>query len=117
MAKSKEDRHQARLAIVKEHVRFENLHDLEGILQTFGDVIAYEDQARGSEYPGLEGIRSYYEQLLKASSDLRIDIKQEHVSNVAVILEVEISGTHTGDWDGLPSTGRRFVFPLCAVHI
>ncbi len=110
------DRLAARLAIVREHVRLENLHDLESILKTFGDAVAYEDQAWRNEYPGADGIRSYYEQLLEASSDLRIDIEQEHVSSAAVILEVVVRGTHTGEWHGLPSTGRHFEFPLCAVY-
>ena len=30
-----------RLAIVKEHVRFENAHDLDGIMGTFGAVACY----------------------------------------------------------------------------
>lgn len=116
MTYSNEDRLAARLALVREHVRLENLHDLEGILKTFGDAVAYEDQAWRSEYPGAAGIRSYYEQLLEASSDLRIEIEQEHVSGAAVILEVVVRGTHTGEWYGLPSTGRPFEFPLCAVY-
>jgi hypothetical protein len=32
-----------------------------------------------------------------------------------VILEVRISGTHTGPWRGLPATGRRLDFPLCGL--
>ncbi len=34
-----------RLEFVRAHVDCENRHDLEGILQTFGAAIAYEDQA------------------------------------------------------------------------
>lgn len=94
----------------------ENAHDLEGILDTFGDAVAYEDQAWLNEYAGAAGIRSYYEQLLEASADLRIDIESEHVGEATVVLEVVIRGTHTGNWYGLPSTGRRFEFPLCAVY-
>lgn len=116
MTYANDDRSTARLALVREHVQSENLHDLEGILKTFGDAIAYEDQAWRSEYPGAEGIRSYYEQLLEASSDLWIDIEREHVGSEAVILEVVIRGTHTGEWYGLPSTGHRFDFPLCSVY-
>ena len=32
------------------------------------------------------------------------------------MLEVTISGTHLGAWRGLPATGRRLSFPLCAVY-
>jgi hypothetical protein len=34
----------------------------------------------------------------------------------AVILECEIQGSHLGWWRGLPPTGRRVRFPLCAVY-
>lgn len=116
MVGTTDEQRETRLALVREHVRRENLHDLEGILETFGDAVAYEDRAWRDDYPGAAGIRSYYAQLLEASSDLRIDIEREHVSEETVVLEVTIRGTHTGSWRGLPSTGRRFEFPLCAVY-
>ena len=111
-----DDRREIRLALVREHVRMENLHDLEGILKTFGNAMGYEDQAWRSKYPGIEGVRTYYETLLEASSDLQIEVTAEYVSDAAVILEMIIRGTHTGEWYGLPSTGYRFEFPLCAVY-
>jgi SnoaL-like polyketide cyclase len=33
-----------------------------------------------------------------------------------IILEVTISGTHTGPWHGLPATARRFEIPLCGIY-
>ena len=33
-----------------------------------------------------------------------------------LVLEVTIRGTHLGPWRGLPATGRRMEFPLCAVY-
>jgi hypothetical protein len=37
------------------------------------------------------------------------------VTDEAVILEVMISGTHTGTWRGLPPTGKPVSFPLCGI--
>lgn len=104
-----------RLKLVREHIRHENRHDLKGILETFGVADAYEDRSWGERWTGMEGIRAYYESLLAASEDLRIDIEREHVTDETVLLEVTISGTHTGTWYGMPATGRRFAFPLCAI--
>lgn len=42
-------------------------------------------------------------------------IDPKHVAEDVVILEVIITGTHLGSWHGLPATGRRIRFPLCAV--
>jgi hypothetical protein len=33
----------------------------------------------------------------------------------AVILEVIVSGTHRGNWRGLPPAGRFVEFPLCGI--
>lgn len=115
MASPTDEGARARLELVREHVRRENRHDLEGILETFGEADAYEDRAWEKRWPGEEGVRSYYESLLAASEDLRIEIVREHVTEEAVLLEVTISGTHTGSWYGMPATGRRFECPLCAV--
>lgn len=38
------------------------------------------------------------------------------MADEAVIIECEIRGTHLGWWRGLPPTGRRVRFPLCAVY-
>ena len=43
-AKSSEARTKARIQIVEEHLRLENLHDLDGILGTFGPNARYDDE-------------------------------------------------------------------------
>ncbi len=106
----------ARISTVEEHLRSENLHDLEAIMQTFGPEAQYEDEAWGEHHKGRAGVQSYYEGLVRALPDLRIDVNRKHVAEENIILEVEISGTHKGPWKGLPGTGRRVRFPLCAVY-
>jgi steroid delta-isomerase-like uncharacterized protein len=106
----------ARLALVEEHVRFENDHDLESVLGTFGATPRYDDEPNGEHHLGLEGIHRYYEDLMRALPDLHIDVKRRYVTDDALTLEVEISGTHLGPWRGLPATGRRVRFPLCAIY-
>jgi hypothetical protein len=106
MAEADPSPHQlkCRLELVRAHVDCENRHDFEGILQTFGTAIAYEDQAWRTRYPGSEGVRLYYEEFLHACADLRIEVHAEHVCTDTIVLEVTISGTHTGSWHGLPAT-------------
>jgi predicted ester cyclase len=64
----------------------------------------------------LEAVRKHYEQLFKAAPDLAIEVLNRYVTDDAVILECEIRGSHLGWWRGLPPTGRRLRFPLCAVY-
>ncbi|MBF5042305.1 hypothetical protein FGE12_07830 [Aggregicoccus sp. 17bor-14] len=108
-------RAQRRLQRVEEHVRQENAHDLDGLMATFGSDGFYDDEPWSEHHAGLAGVRSYYRDLLRASPDFHIEVKQRHVTEEAVILEVQLSGTHQGAWRGLPATGRAFSFPLCAV--
>ena len=105
-----------RIRQVEEHVRFENAHDLDGLMSTFGANGFYDDAPWSERHDGLDGVRRYYETMLRAAPDFHIEVKHRHVAEDCVVLEVELTGTHLGAWRGLPATGRRFDFPLCAVY-
>jgi steroid delta-isomerase-like uncharacterized protein len=106
----------ARIARVEEHVRLENEHDLEGVMLTYAASARYDDEPYGEHHAGRREVRLYYERLMRALPDLRIEIHRRHVTDEVVILECVIGGTHLGEWRGLPATGRRVRFPLCAVY-
>jgi steroid delta-isomerase-like uncharacterized protein len=110
------DRRSARIATVERHIRLENEHDLEGVLRTFGDTARYDDEPWSEHYEGRNGVRLFYEQLMKALPDLEIDVERRHVTDDAILVEVMIRGTHLGGWRGLPATGRRVEFPVCGVY-
>ncbi len=110
------DKRSARIAIVEEHLRLENAHDLDGVLATFGDIAQYDDEAWGEHHKGKDGVRSFYTILMKALPDLEILVRKRYVTDDAIILEVLIRGTHLGAWRGLPATGRRVELPLCGVY-
>jgi steroid delta-isomerase-like uncharacterized protein len=106
----------ARLALVEQHVRMENEHNLDGVLDTFGDTAQYDDEPWNEHYKGRTGVRAFYEQLMKALPDLAIDVQRRHVTDETILLEVIIRGTHLGAWRGLPPTARRVEIPLCGVY-
>jgi steroid delta-isomerase-like uncharacterized protein len=110
------DRRSARIAIVEQHIRLENEHDLQGVLGTFGDAARYDDEPWGEHYTGRKGVCLFYEQLMKALPDLQIETQRQHVTEDAILVEVVIRGTHLGGWRGLPATGRRVEFKLCGVY-
>jgi steroid delta-isomerase-like uncharacterized protein len=110
------DDRSSRVAIVEEHVRFENEHNLEGVIQTFGESARYDDEPWNQHYEGRGQVRQFYEQLMAALPDLSIEIVRRHVAAETVILEVIIRGTQLGPWRGLPPTGRRVEVPLCGVY-
>jgi steroid delta-isomerase-like uncharacterized protein len=91
--------------------------DQPGILRTFGPTARYDDEPWDGHYIGHDGVRTYYDGLLKAMPDLRIEVQQRYASQNAVIVEVIISGHHLGAWRGLPPTGRPVRFPLCGIFV
>lgn len=107
---------QTRIAVVDEHIRCENLHDLEAVMATFGMEARYDDEPWGDHRTGREGVRSYYVELMHALPDLTIEVTQRHVASESVVVEVIIRGCHLGSWRGLPATGRRIEFPLCGIY-
>ncbi len=115
MASILSDRVRAQVALVEEHVRRENAHDLPGIMATFGHRACYDDEPWGEHHKGRDAVHGYYEGLLASLPDLQIDITRCLAAEDGVVLEVRISGTHLGPWRGLPPTGRRVSFPLCGV--
>jgi len=110
------DRLSPRIALVEQHVRLENAHDLDGVLGTFGGAAHYDDEAWGEHYEGASGVREFYSQLMKALPDLQIEVVRRHATEEAIVLEVMIRGTQLGPWRGLPATGRRVEIPLCGVY-
>jgi steroid delta-isomerase-like uncharacterized protein len=107
---------QARIARVEEHIRLENEHDLDGVMQTYAESARYDDEPYDEHHRGSGQVRLYYERLMRALPDLRIEVQKRHATDEVVILECVISGTHLGEWRGLPATGRHVRFPLCAVY-
>jgi steroid delta-isomerase-like uncharacterized protein len=110
------DRRAERIAIVEQHIRLENAHDLEGVLGTFGQDARYDDEPWNEHYKNIDGVRTFYSQLMTALPDLQIDIQRRHVTDDAILVEVIIRGTQLGSWRGLPATGRRVEIPLCGVY-
>ena len=116
MADLEGERAKVRWALVQEHIACENRHDLEGVMATFGADARFEDEPWNDRRAGRDAVRTYYTEILRALPDLVIEVRRRHAAAETLTLEVTISGTHRGDWRGLPATGRRVAFPLCAVY-
>lgn len=110
------ERLQARRAIVEEHIRCENRHDLDDLMATFGTDARYDDEPWGDYRTGRDGVRSYYIDLMRALPDLAIAVTHWHEATETLVVEVIIRGTHLGPWRGVPATGRPMEFPLCGIY-
>ena len=112
-----QDQLEARLKLVDEHMRAENGHDVDAVMQTFGKDPIFV--LNGDTLTGPESIRAMYEDFgfggRGGFANIHVEVKQRHISDNAVILEATLSGEHTNTWQGIPATGRKVEVPLCAV--
>ena len=107
---------EARIKLVDEHVKAEVERDLDAIMHTWGKSPWFEDVPFGEKWYGRDEIFEHYKELLAAFPDLDIEVHKRHVTDEFVILEVTVTGTHLGDWRGLPAMGRRMESRVCALY-
>lgn len=103
---------QRREAIVMEHAAAENRHDVEATIATFHQA-RYEFNGNPSD--GEEAVRELLQGLVQGFPDFHADIRKIRHADDAVFGEAIITGTHDGEWAGLPPTGRRIEVPVAAI--
>jgi steroid delta-isomerase-like uncharacterized protein len=103
---------QRREAIVNQHADAENRHDIEATIATFHHP-RYE--MTGDPSDGEEAVRELLQGLMHGLPDLHADISRLRHTDDAVLIEGLITGTHDGEWQGIPATGRHIEFPVVAI--
>src|SRR3954469_4773591 len=93
--------------VVREHMESENAHQFDTTIATFGHP-RYELVATGDVYDGEEAVRDYFAESRRAFPDQRNELVALHHADDAVIVEVDVLGTHLGPLRALPPTGRAF---------
>ena len=101
-----------REAIVNEHAAAENRHDVEATITTFHHP-RYE--VNGVPSDGTDAVRELLQGLMNGLPDLHADIGKMRHADDAVFSETLITGTHDGEWAGIPPTGRRVEVPVAAI--
>ena len=104
----------ARVALVNEHMRLENLHDFAGCIAVFGRP-RYEVVAGDEIYDGGDGVGHFLEENRHAFPDFQFVPTRVAPTPDAVVVEGRFQGTHEGSWRGLPATGRKVDFPMCLI--
>jgi steroid delta-isomerase-like uncharacterized protein len=102
-----------RLRLVDDHFRYENAHDLDGILATFGAEAGLT--LNGETHDGRDTVRALYEALLHAFPDLQIEVKKRYVAEHTVVAEIVLKGTQRESFLGIPPAGRYVEMPTCAI--
>ena len=104
-----------RLAVLHDHFQSEVDHDWAACLATFRDTPRYEIVPTGQVHEGAADVTAYHRAQRTAFPDQRHEHVRFHHADHAVIAEFDLLGTNTGDFMGLPATGRSFRVPVVAV--
>jgi len=106
-------------SVVDEHIREENAHNWPGVYDTFikREHAFYDVVPFNLRFPGFTGVQDFYGSADTAFPDFQIDVRAEYDTRGCSIREIFISGTHKGEWCGVPGTGRFVRFPLAAFFL
>jgi steroid delta-isomerase-like uncharacterized protein len=105
-----------RKTAVLEHMEAENAHDFERCLAAFAHP-RYEIIPTAEVWDGSSGVNALLNENKKGFPDFHFYPEAMHHADDAVIVEGRFTGTHYGNWRGLPATGRKVDFPLIIVFL
>jgi predicted ester cyclase len=96
----------------KTHSLAEDARDLPGLISTLTDDCVYELVDSGHRWEGHEGAARFYMGLLSAFPDITFELTDIVIGAQGVCEEADVTGTHLGEWLGLPPTGERLAWKV-----
>jgi len=82
-----------------------NAGDIEGFSQQLADDFVERDEIPGLP-PTKEGVVQYFRLLTAAFPDMRMDVQDSFASGDKAVARLRVSGTHMGEFMGIPATGN-----------
>jgi steroid delta-isomerase-like uncharacterized protein len=82
--------------------------DQQGMINDYAPDAVVEDSMYEGSFVGHEAIRSRKGQGMAAIPDLKFQVLSRKGSGSQVVAEWVATGTHSGNFPGLPATGRQF---------
>jgi len=83
-------------------------HDTEKVLSLFTDDCVYEDVTFGAINRGKKELRAFADGVFASVPDFKVELTARFVAGSQAGMEWVMSGTHKGDFPGMPATGKRF---------
>jgi steroid delta-isomerase-like uncharacterized protein len=98
------------LAIHRTWTDAENRHDLSSLEEFLHDDI--EVNMPGSErVVGIDGYRAMMEEMFAGLDGFHVVLDDQFATDDRVVCRWTMSGTHSGDFFGIPATGKHVEFP------
>ena len=80
--------------------------DVDGFAEHLADDFVEHEQTPGLA-PGKAGVKAFFRMQLAAFPDLHMDVEDVFASGAKVVARVRYTGTHRGEFMGMPATGKR----------
>lgn len=107
--------HETMRRVLQEHVDAENAHDRERVLATYVEhEPVFDDVPTGNRYVGAEQIVDNYRHLWDGLPNLVRRIDSWAFGENSCVIELTLSGTHTGLYRGVAGSGRTLDFRIIA---
>lgn len=112
-----EENRARREKLVSDHIAAENRQDVESTIATFQQPsqARYDVVPSGEIAEGAESVRRMLQGIFAGFPDFNAKRLRTHHAEDAVIVEVEVTGTHQGFWAGLQPTGKRMSVRMAAI--
>ena len=94
--------HTEKLASLYERI---NAHDLDGFCDLLADGFVEHEVTAGFA-PTKDGVRRFFAMYMAAFPDLRMEPQDVLPSGDKVVARVKCTGTNTGEFMGMPATGK-----------
>jgi ketosteroid isomerase-like protein len=100
------------------HIGAENAHDVDAIMDTYGEGAFVEINGRRIEGP--VNIRALHETLGFGGHGTLAQIayreRRRFAAGDSIIVEGALEAVHAGDYAGLPASGAPVAIPFCAIY-
>jgi steroid delta-isomerase-like uncharacterized protein len=83
-------------------------HDAEKVVALFTDDCVYEDVTFGVINHGKTELRAFAEGVFAGVPDFTVELTTRSAAGTSASMEWVMSGTHKGDFPGMPATGKGF---------
>jgi steroid delta-isomerase-like uncharacterized protein len=82
-----------------------NAGDIEGFASHLADDFVEHEETPGLA-PTKDGVKAFFQMQLGAFPDMRMDVEDVVASGHKVVARVRYTGTHRGEFMGMPATGK-----------
>jgi predicted ester cyclase len=91
------------------HSIAEDKRDIPGLISTLTEDCVYELVQTGDRWPGHEGAKRFYTEMLAAFPDIHFDLQNIVIGPQGVFEEAHVRATHAGPWLNFPRPSGKLI--------